>query len=639
MPGTMGFYSQRAGGAPPAREWEYNGFPRGQNSYAEPNEVRDTEFYEGVNIELIGRASVRLPRRGHRLFANIPTRTTFNGWGIYKNPKTSVNLMVVLIDGHLYKINTAGTPTEIDGTKTWDGDAKMRGVLLREWFYFGNGVDYMAKTDGTTITRWSAITAVSSPTLSLTGTGADTLYGYAVTAVTDVGETEVSATVTSFGPGTLDNSNYFTFGWNRKTESNVTGYNIYKSVKGGTYLLLTFVDQAASGATMSFADKGISSTSLLYEAPSFNTTGGVKGNIYAKYANTLFLAGNVSEPDTVFYGGTGSNYESFSPNNNGGWIKPGRGDGDKVTAMIGFEDFLFIFKENSIWKFTFSGDGGPELTAVIPQYGTSSPDSVWRMEKDVAFLGSDGRYRILGYEPTQLNVIRTADISNRIQNKLDAIDKNNMQDLFGVFFEQKFIMCNRSVAYPYDRRYIAFLGEWNNYTFDRFIVWDQGNGQQKLYGAEIDTGNIQQLLVDETYDDNGSVIEASLRPKTIDGGRDKQLKYFRNSRIKFKDAKGIITLETYKDNVLYSSDEYQFGSADVGFEGFMWDEPMWDEGTTTEITTTSLELAKKNLDYEAYTLYHKILVNGGVYNHAVVQTMSGFFDFEDPDYERDEVVH
>lgn len=633
----MGLYAQRTGNTPTTKKWEFDGWPRGQNSYAEPNETRDSEYYEGVNIELVGRASIRLPRRGHRLFTTVTSSTVFNGWGIYKDPTDGTNLMLAMYNGHLYKISTAGVVTEIDNSVTWDENAKMRGVLLQGWYYFGNGEDYLSKTDGTTVVQWDAVTAVTGVGIALTGSGSDALYDYLVTAVTETGETEISNEPTAtFGPATLDTSNYFTITWNRKTDSNVKGYNIYKSYKGGTYRLFTFVDQATSGGTQSTTDKG-GSTSLIYEAPSFNTTGGVKGNIYAKYANTLFISGNSDQPDTVFYGGTGANYESFSPSDNGGWVKPGRGDGDKVTNIIGFEDFLFIFKENSIWKFVFAGDGGPELTAVIPQYGTSSPDCVWRMERDVAFLGTDGRYRILGYEPTQLNVIRTTDISNRIQNKIDAIDKSDPTDIVGIFFDQKYIVCDGSVAYPYDRRYVAFIGEWDNYTFERFLVWDQGTGQQKCFAAEAD-GSIQQILVDGTYDDNGTSIDASFRPKTIDAGEDKLIKYYRDSRFKLKDAHGAITFETYLDDGLLSADVTSFGSASPVFDEFMFDEAMWDEDTAEQATDTRIKLVKKEIYEEAYYLHHIVKLSGNESTHAILQTASGYFDFEDPEHARDEII-
>lgn len=631
----QGFYSQLAGAQPRMQAWKYDGWKYGENSYAEDNEIRDNEFYDGQDIELQGRSSIRLPRRGSRNFTTVAGASAFNGWGIYKDPITNTNLMLSMFNGRMYKTTTGAVTSEIDNTKTWNETAKMRGILLRGFFYFGNAVDYMAKTDGITVTKWTAVTAVTLNSAALTGTGATDIYEYGVTAVTDVGETEISNTISGYGPAKLDTSNKFVPTWQRKTDANVLGYNLYKAVNGGTMTLLTFIDQQTSGATMSYTDDGTEAQSLIYEAPTFNTTGGVKGNIYAKYANTLFIAGNLQEPDTVFYGGTGSNWESFSPAHNGGWVKPGRGDGERVTAMIGFEDFLFIFKENSIWKFVFGGDGGPTLVSVIPQYGTSSPDTVWRMEKDIIFYGSDGRYRIIGYEPNQLNVIRTTDISNRIQNKLDALDKSDMTDFFSAFYEQKFILCNGEQAFPYDRRYMAFLGTWNNYLYKRFLVWDRGAGP-KLYGAK-DNGEINQLLVDNTYDDNGENINASIRFKRVDGGEDTILKYYFSTKTKLKNPRGNIKFYTYKDgSTLVDSPNVSF-EVGGGVGEYMFDEAMFDEGITIESVPDAIQILKKTLEFEAYSIYHQMSVTGNQYNHCIVQTMSGLYEYEDVDYERDEI--
>lgn len=632
-----GLYNQRIAPSPKNLVWKYSGWKRGKNSFAQDNEIRDDEFYEGINVEIVGRSSIQLPRRGRDLFATLPS-TSFNGWGIYKDPITEANLIIAQIGGRVYKVETDGTVTEIDNTKTWDTTAKMRGVLLRGFFYFGNAVDYMAKTDGSTITRWTNITAVTLNTVVLTGSGTDTLYDYVITAVTDVGETEASNEVSERGPAALSTSNKFTITWDRKTDSNVRGYNIYRAINGGTLRLLDFMDQATSGATQAYVDDGTVQASLIYEAPTFNTTGGVKGNIFAKYSNTLFVSGNIQEPDTVFYGGTGSQWESFNPSDNGGWVKPGRGDGEKVTAMIGFEDFLFMLKENSVWKFIFASDGGPQLISVIPQYGTSSPDTVWRMEKDVVFLGTDGRMRILGYEPNQLNVIRVSDFSNRVQPDLDTMDFSVPQDIFGIFFEQKFIVCDGENAYPYDRRYLGFLGKWTNQNFDRLIVWDKGTGKQKLFGVDGSTGKIYELLVDNTWSDDGTSIPSELRVKRIDGGEDTILKYYFFTKFKFLNGMGRITLLTYKDG------ETLVDTTNVSFEGqggideYMFDEPMFDEQVVSTDLGDVISIVKKNLDFEAYSIFHKVSVTGNDQNHVVLQTMNGVFEVEDIDYERDEFV-
>jgi len=633
---NIGLYQQRLGGQPLVKTWKFDGWRKGKNNYAEDNEIRDDEFYEGTNIEIVGKSSIQMPRRGSTEFASIVGKINFNGWGTIKNPKDGTNLLLSMWDGRLYATTTAGVSTEIDNTKTWDDEAKMRGVQLRESFYFGNGIDYMAKTDGTTVTRWTAITAPTLTSVVLTGSGTTTLYTYVVTAVAE-GETESSNEVTAYGPSVLSTTNYLTLTFPRKTDSNIRGYNIWRSTNAGTLLLLDFLDQQAAGANMTYVDNGVATASLIYEAPTFNTTGGVKGNIYGKYANTLFVSGNDQEPDAVFYGGTGALYESFSPDANGGWIKPGRGDGERVTAMIGFEDFLFIFKENSIWKFIFGSGGAPELIAVIPQYGTSSPDTVWRFEKDIMYLRSDSRIGILGYEPTQLNVIRTTEISNRTQPDIDAWDKTNVENFFAVVHDQKYILCNGSEAIPYDRRYTGFAGKWTNYDYQGFISWDRGTKTSKLFGAATG-GVMEELLVDNVYDDTGTAIPSTFRPKRIDGGNDTLLKFSYFSKLKLKNAKGYATLLTYIDgDTLFDTSNIEFSTLG-GIGEYMFDEPMFDESVAILEVSDQVKIITKLLYQENYSYYHQLSVLGSADNHLILQTMNGVFEVENYDYFRDDVI-
>ena len=626
-------YSQYIGEGRTLHKWKQEGWKRGENVFSEDNEIRDDELYSLINGEITGKSSIRLPRRGRRLFAQIAGGVNFNGGGIYKDPVTRSSFMVAMVDGRLYKITTGGTVTEIDGTKSWDTTAKMRGVLLRGWYYFGNAADYMSKTDGDNVVQWVDVTLPTLNSAVLTGSGSEAIHSYAITAVTDNGETEGSNEIDVWGPAALDETtNKITLTIARKTDAAVKGYNIYKSYKGSTFTQVTFVDQPAAGPTLTWVDDGTLERSLIYELPSFNTTGGVKGSIFAKYANTLFVSGNDQEPDTVFYGGTGSNWESFSPSDNGGWIKPGRGDGERVTAMIGFEDFLFIFKENSIWKFMFGSDGGPVLISMVPQYGTSSPDTVWRMEGDVIFFGTDGRLRILGYEPTQLNVIRTADIGNREQPRYDAIDKSDPELMHGIFYEQKFILCDGANSYPYDRRYIGFLGKWTNQNFTHMMSWDKSTGQQLLFGFQSGTGKIYQLLVDGTYDDDGSSIEALARFKRVDGGADDLIKTFMTTTTKFKNPKGRIKFITYKDGETTPDEtSISFGTSG-GIGEFMFGEFMFGESATIESVSDAFMQLTKELYSEAMSIYHQVEVTGNSNNHCIVQTMSGYFETEDPDY-------
>jgi hypothetical protein len=259
------------------------------------------------------------------------------------------------------------------------------------------------------------------------------------------------------------------------------------------------------------------------------------------------------------------------------------------------------------------------------------------MEKDVVYFGHDGRYRILGYEPNQLNVIRTADISNRIQPELDVLDKSNLDNFFGVFFEQKYMVCNGSKAFPYDRRYTGFLGEWTNMNFSRFIIWDKGSGKERLFGARKTGGGIDELLVEGTWDDNGDTVDCFIRFKRIDGELD-SLKYFHYTKFKLKFPRGQVTFLTYRDGAnLLDTTSLSF-SVGGGIGEFMFDEAMFDEGLDIEEVEDAVQYVTKDLEVEAYSYYHQLVVQANEYNHCLVQTMAGRYEEEDDDYRRDERV-
>lgn len=253
-------------------------------------------------------------------------------------------------------------------------------------------------------------------------------------------------------------------------------------------------------------------------------------------------------------------------------------------------------------------------------------------------MGTDGRYRIFGYEPTQLNVLRTADFSNRIQPLLDNLDLSQPNKIIAAVYEQKYIVCDGENAYPYDRRYLGFLGKWTNQNFSGFLVWDLGTGKQILFGAETGTGKIHRLLVNGVYQDDGRAIPAFVRFKRIDGGEDTILKYFYYTKFKFLNGKGALTISTYKDGeVLVDNTSISFESGG-GIDEFMFDEPMFDEQIVSTDTGDVLSIIKKNLEFEAYSIFHKISISGTNDNMVVVQTMNGKLEIEDTDYERDEFI-
>lgn len=84
------------------------------------------------------------------------------------------------------------------------------------------------------------------------------------------------------------------------------------------------------------------------------------------------------------------------------------GDGEKVQAIIGWREFVFVFKETKFFVITgetVDGDGNPEflVTPFETGVGLCSPRAVATDDRGVYFLDRTGVYRTNGQEPELLS--------------------------------------------------------------------------------------------------------------------------------------------------------------------------------------------------------------------------------------------
>ena len=635
-----GFAAQRIGNLPKTGGFSYKSFDKGINVFAHHNEIKENEFYEGVNIMITGKGSIQMPRYGSALLIKKIGATKCNGAGIFKDKTTSPPLETPLFmfDGRLYKY-VNNSLVEIDSSKTWDPNEKMQGVMFQDWFYFCNGKDSLSKTNLTSVVQFVEISKPSSISVSYTGSGNEYIYKYAMTVVTDYGESDPVESGDFYGAKILDASNYFTISCPRKTESQVIGYNIYRSVNGSRLQFLTFVAQPASGDP-SFKDIGYQ-TSPQYEAPYYNTTGGVKGKFLATFSDTLFVAGVENYPDILFFTGAGESYESFSPDTGGGWVRISYGDGQRITAIKNFDTYLLVIKENKVFRFNFEANGAMMLQIAEALYGSPYPYTVDKFEKDLIMLSSDNRIRTLGYEPNLLNVIRTNDISNRIQPIIENnLDLSNPDKVHGVYWKQKYILCDGNNAIAYDRQYIGYHGLWTNFKFSNFLTWNK-EGREYLLGIK-DTGEILNLLVEGVYDDNGENIIASFRPKTIDGKEDTLVKFFRYYKVKLKDFNGSFKLQTYIDGITLEDERTITISSTGGIATIVFGDRPFGDASSLEIEMAealgTTKILTKEIYKEAYYFHPRFEIVGNANNHIVIQSIMGVYDYEDVDYHKQEEI-
>ena len=135
-------------------------------------------------------------------------------------------------------------------------------------------------------------------------------------------------------------------------------------------------------------------------------------NFSEEFANHLFLAGDPSEPNNIYFSAP-LVANDFSPANGSGVINIGF----PVTAVKKFRDSLFVFGANSIKKITGNNIANFVLTNVTANLGCVSPDSVIEFGGDLLFLGPDGIRPISGTD--RIGDVELAPVSKEIQSIFD----------------------------------------------------------------------------------------------------------------------------------------------------------------------------------------------------------------------------
>lgn len=198
-------------------------------------------------------------------------------------------------------------------------------------------------------------------------------------------------------------------------------------------------------------------------------------------------------------------------------------DGEAITMLIEFQDFLMIGKENSIWQMTIDGASNkPVIQLVTRAVGCVSFFSATAVKNDVHFLSSEGPMR-LGNERNFQGAIRTNLIAEKIKSVTDNINPAQWKKTVAVYWDGMWLL-----SIPYSGSEVinrvlsmdARSGAWS--------IWENVNA--KAWLSYIDTGNKRHLyflpegatnaaeMLPGHYYDNGDAIVAYWKSKAIDAG-------------------------------------------------------------------------------------------------------------------------
>lgn len=550
-----------------------SGFLGGLNTFQDESMIKDSELTEAKNI-LLSVDGIE-PRPGTSLYGSSSGTRLLGGIGFYKSDGTRQFLRYAYGANNKLQKYVAGTPTDI-GSTTFDASARMNFVQARDLLFGFNGIDALWKYDGTTITNYTALTTPTGLAVAPQGTPATTTYSYRVSAFNSVGETLACTSVnTTTGAATLNATNYNKLTWNAVT--NATGYNIYGRYATGlteTYLGTVY------GVT-TYNDQGQDDPSLSILPPEGNTTAGIKGTMAVfSIFGRIFAAGDPSYPSRLYFGGAGENVGNFSGSSvGGGSVDVFKNDGAQIRSILPFQGGIIIWKDNAIYKFSFTDTGLQKLEEITRSFGGISFRSCKHVENDIIFAAKkDGRlafYSLGNQENYASSVIRTNELSIKIASKLADVNTSLLNNACSFYYNNIYGCAvakeNSTVndrIWCLDTRFGAFV-YWEGISANFFTTYTDTDGSEKLYYGDDSSGYMKQMFV-ENRSDCGSAINVEWATKSFNQKTFHKYKEYYDPTFQFKNVttSGALSGDIILDGVTVSSqfsiNQQTTGGAGVG---------------------------------------------------------------------------
>lgn len=595
------------GSSLPERGWAFDGFNLGNNTFSLATELRGMELAQLINMELHGKRSLRPRRGGQNLGAGLGGARID---GLFQYKEGATNEILGISGGTLKKLNLSTLVWDAITGGNFTSGLRTRGVKLRSALYLGNGTDDFSKYNGTAVSKFTAVAAPAGLAVAPQGTTGTEKYEYTVTTVTAKGQSLPATNVSITNGNSILSATVFNrVTFTRRTEEQVIGYNIFgRKTSGMGVTLMKYIDQPASGTTVTFDDDG-SITPQVWLPPDGDSTDGPSLDIWEQLRGSL--VGAKSGTHRFFYSGTGERYESFSPSHNGGWVDLRPGDNDTgITGMAPFESKVVISKQRSIHQFYFSPTTGDAVIQELITYvGCGAPGSMLVMENDIAFVDSERKFRILGYEPNYTASIRTTSLSEgRVQSLFDEIDPNYLTNCEAVYFKGRYILSATSqgstqndFCIVYDRKYLAFLGKWNGADCHArcWLVWDGVGKRQKLFAGSSDTDDVFEFDVEgklTNHDD--TAIPSLVRTRNEDLANSGQQKLWKWADFRLYRIQGTVKIKTILNGTT-TIDTKSFSSrTSSGWGVKKWGETMWGVSTGTASTASDIDKTYRKEIYE-----------------------------------------
>lgn len=547
-------------------------FLGGLNTFQDESVIKDGELTEAKNI-LLAVDGIE-PRPGTSTYGTTSGDKVLGLFGFYKSDGTRQFLRFANGANDKLQKYVGTTPTDI-GSTTFDPDANMNFVQARDTVYGFNGVDSLWKYDGTTITTYSALTTPTGLGVAAQGTTGSTAYSYRVSAFNSIGETLAATSVAiANGNSSLSATNFNRVTWS--AVSGATGYNIwgrYATGLGETYMGTVY-------GVLVYDDKGQDDPSLSLLPPEGNNTTGVKGTMAEFAISRIFTAGDPDEPSRLSFGGTGENIGNFSGSSiGGGSVDVFRNDGAVIRGIKPFQGGVIVWKDNAIYKFSFTESGLQKLEEITRSFGGISYRGIKHVENDIIFPAKkDGRlafYSLGNQENYASTVLRTNELSIKIASRLTNVNTEYLQDSAAFYFNNIYgcaVPTSGSSVndriWCLDTRFGAWV-YWEGITPNNFSTYIDTDGSEYLYYGDEETGLVKKMF-ENVRGDSGAVIDVEWATKAFNQKVFFKEKKYRDPIFQFKNVttsgalEGDIILDGTEVTANFTINQQSTGGAGVG---------------------------------------------------------------------------
>jgi hypothetical protein len=552
----MRIYKKRSK-TPPTLVTKSESWIKGLNQLVSPTQLKANELAEAIDIQLVEDGKVQCPRDGQAYYGATTDSRVLGLFSYYKSDGT--NKLLRMSTTTLREYTDTTTWTAITGY-TYTTGKNMNGAMANDRMYLVNGTDPLTYFDGTNI---QSFTSRSAPTISSvvrTGGSAGTYtYSYKVKAVTDVGSTAPSAAVTATADwAEPTTSNYMTLTWGAVTGA--TGYEIYGRRDNFWY----YMASVEGNGTVTYVDNGADTPNEAFAITDVNTTAGPTGSYISVYKDSLFIAGDPTYPSRLYYSGGGDQINNFSIDGGGGLIDISKNDGQMITGLAVFKDKLIIFKEDSIYQFSFTSTGLPQVEQVTGSIGAIAPRSIVTVENDVFFLSRRGVFTIGNEAGFAFDVLRTNELSSRVRPIVQTIDSAYIQNASATYVTSSdfnvYILSytpsgstTNSQALIYDRERLGWY-RWTNIKANCWTKYIDSDGVVHYLYGDDSSGYVKEIF--SGSDDFGSGIHGYfyLRGEAFNTGID-HYKTLKDLDMVLRTPRGSISLTIVQDGVnsIYSA--------------------------------------------------------------------------------------